>query len=115
LTLYETGNPLLDQHPESGGPDVEWSAPNLRRLQSWQRQALRLQRRVERLSAWLDGDEKREKLTYALRLWNLAGVEYDTRLAEKEAVSRAAEAEARRFARRMNPYVDQLQLFDAHP
>jgi hypothetical protein len=115
LTTYDTGNPLLDWHPEMGGPDVLWTSAHLRLLQAWRREAERLQRSVQRFSRWLDGDEKHEKITFCLRLWNLAGVEHDSALAQEAAVSRSAEAEARRFACRMNPYAEQLRLFDAHP
>ena len=115
ITVYATGNPLLDWHPEAGEPDVEWTLDELRWLGSLRRQAELLQRRIARLSKWLDERDTHDRITFCIRLWNLAGTEHDHLLTTKEAVSAACEYEVKRFRVRVNPHANQLTLFDTNP
>ena len=115
ITVYATGNPLLDWHPEAGEPDVGWTLDELRWLGDLRRHGELLHRRVARLSRWLDEGDSRDRITFCLRLWNLAGAEHDPLFRTKEAVSKACEYEVRRFRSRVNPHADQLPLFNPNP
>lgn len=116
MTAYSTGNPLLDWHPEAGEAEVGWTLEELQWLGSLRRQSELLQQRAARLSRWLSKpDILEDRLTFCLRLWNLAGTEHDQLLATKEAVGRACAYEVRRFRSRINPHADQLTLFDTDP
>ncbi len=116
MTAYSTGNPFLDWHPEAGEAEVGWTLEELQWLGSLRRQGELLQQRAARLSRWLSEPVTLEdRLTFCIRLWNLAGTEHDQLLATKEAVGRACAFEVRRFRSRINPHADQLTLFDLHP
>lgn len=115
ITAYSTGNPLLDWHPEAGEADVGWTIEELRWLADLRRQGELLQRRAAYLTRWLSERDTHDRITFCIRLWNLAGTEHDQLLATKEAVGKACEYEVKRFRSRINPHANQLPLFDANP
>jgi len=115
IITYSTGNPLLDWHPENGEPDVNWTIEELRWLGELRRHCELLKLRVSYLTRWLDERDTHDRVTYAIRLWNLAGLEHDGVLETKKAVGSAVRYEIERFRRRANPYADQLTLFNQYP
>lgn len=115
VVTYSTGNPLLDWHPENGEPDVNWTIEELRWLGNLRRHGELLKLRVAYLTRWLDERDTHDRVTYAIRLWNLANLEQTTALETKEAVGSAVRYEIERFRRRTNPHADQLTLFNHYP